>query len=152
MLRDMRADYKPATRRRPHHRGHQWAVAGISVMAIVLLTALSGMSSSTNHSIQIVEMVLALPAVDDDTAIPAIVPSEADDGELVTVRAGDSLARIFDRIGFSAREVHAVVNASADARRLTNLRPNETLSILRADDGGLAQLDYPLDDAHTLRI
>lgn len=127
-------------------------MTGISVLAVVLLAALSGMGSSTNHSIQIVEMVLALPAVDDDTVIPAFVPDEPDDGERVIVRNGDSLARIFERIGFSAREVHAVVNASPDARRLTRLRPNETMTIRRTEDGGLARLDYALDDAHTLRI
>jgi murein DD-endopeptidase MepM/ murein hydrolase activator NlpD len=153
MLRDMRADYKPASSRRPDREGRQWVVTAASILAVAALSLLSGMNASAQRSAQVVEMVLELPQIDDEsTPLEYAFDSASDDGERVIVRNGDSLARIFARVGFSAAEVHAVATASHDARRLTRLRPNETLTIRRGDDGTLSELDYPLDDARTLRV
>src|SRR5690606_30838462 len=70
----------------------------------------------------------------------------------VTVRPGDTLARIFADLGYTAADVHAVVNSSKDARKLADLRPQQVLAFVRGDDGALLRVDYPLDEGRLLRV
>ncbi len=116
-----------------------------------MLFALSGMSASAPRTDSVVELALELPAGSGERAVE-VSPVAGADSERVTVRRGDSLARIFERIGFTSADVHAIVNAGGEAPRLTRLRPNETIVINRDATGALAGIEYEIDDVRLLSI
>lgn len=69
------------------------------------------------------------------------------------VRSGDSLARIFKRLGFSARTTYAVSTAQGeDSKLLKKLNVGDQLRIGSNDSGQLAALEYPLSKTDTLYI
>ncbi|RUO27916.1 peptidase M23 [Aliidiomarina sedimenti] len=84
---------------------------------------------------------------------------EAEDNELLDnlewqsyqVRSGDSLARIFQRLDFSAQQLHRVTQAE-DASLLQRIHPGDALHVGRNSDGELVQLTYELNDMETLLI
>ena len=67
------------------------------------------------------------------------------------VRSGDSLARIFNRAGVSARQLHDLTQAE-DADILQRIHPGDRLNLGLDKDGLLAQLSYDLSDTETLFI
>ena len=126
-------------------------VAAVSVLAVVMLCV--GLQASASRRIDAnVELALALPAGPELTATLVPTPEPLAETTTVTVQPGDSLARIFDRVGLSPADVHAVVHASVDARRLVDLRPNQVLSFVRDADGKLVRVEYPLDEGRTLKV
>ena len=125
-------------------------VAAVSAFAVVCLCVVL-QASAARRIDNPVALDLDLPATPATAQFDA---SMLDEPEVtsVTVRAGDTLARIFDRLGLSPADVHAVVHASAESRRLVDLRPNQVLSFVRDDDGSLLRVEYPFDDARTLKV
>lgn len=74
------------------------------------------------------------------------------DSERVEVRAGDSLARIISRAGFSPRVVHEIMSAGEGTDHLRHLHPGEKITLLRDKDGRLAGLQYNVDARTTLTV
>jgi murein DD-endopeptidase MepM/ murein hydrolase activator NlpD len=73
--------------------------------------------------------------------------------QTVKVRSGDSLARIFKRLGFSAQDTYAVSTAKGkDAKLLTKINVGDTLRIANNDAGQITALEYPLSKIETLYI
>lgn len=69
------------------------------------------------------------------------------------VRSGDSLARIFKRLGFSAQTTYAVSTAQGnDSKLLKKLNVGDKLRIGSTDEGLLSALEYPLSKTDTLYI
>ncbi len=69
------------------------------------------------------------------------------------VRNGDSLARIFKRLGFSAQTTYAVSTAKGnEAKLLKKLNVGDILRIASNDDNQLTALEYPLSKTKTLFI
>ncbi|MBD1584202.1 peptidoglycan DD-metalloendopeptidase family protein [Pseudoalteromonas sp. S16_S37] len=68
------------------------------------------------------------------------------------VKAGDNLAIIFKRAGFSAQTLHQLVNTNEETRKLTKIHPGEVLSFAKDKDGKLAQLKYVLSKTDTLFV
>ncbi|AOT06947.1 peptidoglycan DD-metalloendopeptidase family protein [Pseudoalteromonas luteoviolacea] len=68
------------------------------------------------------------------------------------VRAGDSLAVLFKRAGYSAQTLHNLVNTNEETRKLTKIHPGETLSFANDTQGNLAQLKYVLSKTDTLYV
>ncbi|MCH8505617.1 MAG: peptidoglycan DD-metalloendopeptidase family protein [Ectothiorhodospiraceae bacterium] len=89
-------------------------------------------------------------------AMEASMPEPTDpyaEYEKVEVQSGDSLARIFGRIGLSAAELHRVINADEQAKALTRIHPgNELYFRLTPDGEGLEELRYPLSRTRALHI
>ena len=54
------------------------------------------------------------------------------------VKSGDNLSLIFQRAGFSTREVHHVVTESTDGKALARIFPGQVVSFKADDDGELA--------------
>lgn len=67
------------------------------------------------------------------------------------VRPGDSLARIFSRLGISAGELDRLMHTGGDIARLKRILPGQTLRLAMADDRLLA-LDYQIDRLNTLHV
>jgi len=98
-----------------------------------------------------------LPAPREPEARPPAVEKadvETEKWHEESVARGDSLARIFERAGLSARTLHALL-AQADGKQRAALRriyPGQRLRFLLADDGGLKALEFIEDRLHTLRV
>ncbi len=67
------------------------------------------------------------------------------------VRAGDSLARIFSRLGISAGELDRLMRAGGDVARLKRIMPGQTLRVAM-DGERLQALDYRFDRLNTLHV
>jgi len=69
------------------------------------------------------------------------------------VRSGDSIARIFKRLGFSAQETYAVSTAQGKGSKLLlKINVGDTLRIASNDDNKVIALEYPLSKKDTLYI
>lgn len=153
----IRGDYKP---RSPVGRGVRaptFLVSSSIIILGILFVSLFGLEGSSADQHQR-DIPLPLPLVADIGASLSAVPgepigSEADPSTVqVRVARGDSLARIFARVGLTAADVHAVVTASPQARQLSSLRPGELVSLTRDPEGTLVKVNYSLDEARTLEV
>ncbi len=84
-----------------------------------------------------------------------VPPREARGAErwrTLTVRRGDSLARLLAREGIGPRTVHALVTSGPEARRLRRLRPGERILLARDAEGAVTALRYPLGLERTLEV
>lgn len=68
-----------------------------------------------------------------------------------TVRAGDTLSKIFSRLTLSQTDLASVLAAPGAGRRLHNLAIGQTLQY-RTDSRGLTALSYRVDDFSTLVV
>ncbi|MCP3670680.1 MAG: peptidoglycan DD-metalloendopeptidase family protein [Gammaproteobacteria bacterium] len=98
-----------------------------------------------------ISIALALP---EPTAAPR---SNAIQDEPVpwieeTVASGDSLSRIFSRLGLSAKLLHQITNSSKEAKGLTRIKPGESLKIRLDNSGRLQKLIYQRSPVEALHI
>ena len=70
----------------------------------------------------------------------------------ITVESGDSLSRIFARVGLPARELMALVALGDTVDPLKRLRPGNILELRKTTDGRLAELRFKLDAIDTLSV
>ena len=70
----------------------------------------------------------------------------------VTVKSGDSLATIFNRLDISAQQLHAVLEEGGAANNLKKIHPGQKLRVLTSEQQGLVKLSYPIDKLSTLEI
>ena len=94
---------------------------------------------------------LALPAepaahVEAEPAEPALIEQH------ITIRSGDSLALIFDRAGFSARQLYELVNQSEHGDDLARIYPGKELIFFSNDSGDLLRLEYKLSALNSIAI
>ncbi|NQY87056.1 MAG: peptidoglycan DD-metalloendopeptidase family protein [Colwellia sp.] len=69
------------------------------------------------------------------------------------VRSGDSLARIFKRLGFTAQETYSVSTAQGkDSKLLRKINVGDILRIASNDEHQVTALEYPLSKTDTLYI
>jgi len=106
-----------------------------------------------------VTLPLALPAAADSGEAIAMTEAAIDpegeqaiDWRVETVRSGDSLARIFSRLGISARQLDRLMRTGGEpVAQLKRIMPGQTLKFdLR--DGELNQLVYEIDRLNTLHV
>jgi len=96
---------------------------------------------------------LALPSLEVTPIVEATIPDKpAITQKTVTVRSGDTLAAIFKREGFSAREVYDIMQLGKLTKPLKNIKPGEMLEFSSNDESKLVGLGYQTDVTHTLRI
>lgn len=73
--------------------------------------------------------------------------------QTANVRSGDSLARIFKRLGFSAQDTYAVSTAQGEhSQLLRKINVGDTLRIASNDEHKITALEYPLSSIETLYI
>ena len=68
------------------------------------------------------------------------------------VKRGDSLAKIFSRLGLSPSLLHRIVNSSEEAKQLARIKPGETLRVLTDDAGNLIKLVLQRNAIRSLHI
>ncbi len=83
----------------------------------------------------------------DGTTFETAAESSGNERRAVTetVRAGDSMARIFNRQSLSPRTLHAIVESGPLARRLRQIHPGHQLDFIIDDDNELISMTYTID-------
>lgn len=87
----------------------------------------------------------------DQVQAEAVHPIDDFEWQSYQVRSGDSMARIFQRLGLSPQQLHHVTQAE-DAALLQRIHPGDHLNVGFTEEGELAQLSYALSDVETLLI
>ncbi|RFA31473.1 hypothetical protein CAI21_02380 [Alkalilimnicola ehrlichii] len=119
--------------------------------------ALPGIQQATEGA------VVALPPAADEPesaaidaepelAIEPAVAGELDESwEVITVRSGDSLAAIFNRMGLSPRTLHNIMATGEPAKSLRRIFPGDEIRF-RIVDGDLLGIRYAVDESVTLHV
>ncbi|SHJ15347.1 OapA family protein [Cycloclasticus pugetii] len=69
-----------------------------------------------------------------------------------TIKPGDSLAKIFNHLNYSATTLHNIIQLGEQTQALKKIRPGQTLRFAQNADGECVSLEYDLDQIKTLRI
>lgn len=72
--------------------------------------------------------------------------------ETLTVESGDSLAKIFKRKGYSASDLHYMMQSDEQIEILKKIRPGHTLEFASNDDNSFLGLRYPYSVSETLQV
>lgn len=92
----------------------------------------------------------------DGTVQQAIaeLPSADTEGnwEELTIKEGDSLARIFSRHHLQARQLHDILQSGPIARKLKRIYPGQRLRLRTSPDSGLLELVYEIDAMNSVHI
>ncbi|MBD3667163.1 MAG: peptidoglycan DD-metalloendopeptidase family protein [Kangiella sp.] len=72
--------------------------------------------------------------------------------ETLTVESGDSLAKIFKRKGYSASDLHYMMQSGEQIEILKKIRPGHTLEFASNDDSSFLGLRYPYSVSETLQV
>ncbi len=165
------AEHPPLTRPRRHAR---WTglIAGLALVAAASLLFTDTNAEATRGTDDArpaapladrtrITLPLPLPggaaegAAEAVLAAEAIVTEEAEaaiDWQVETVRSGDSLARIFSRLGISAQQLDRLMRSGGEqVAQLRRIMPGQTLKF-DLHDGELRQLVYEIDRLNTLHV
>ncbi len=108
-------------------------------------------SESANTENKLHEL-LSLPDVGHTAPAATIVSSSSDlPWQQVTVKEGDNMSLIFDRLNLSPQQLHAVLEADKDEHYLRLLRPKQTLQFQIANNE-LKALRYQLSATKSFDI
>lgn len=147
--------------KRMYHRmpkSHRWLFAACSAFILigVLWPSEQAIATRNAHSLWQLELNKRYP-------IPMKIERSGAEGQSIaepkplkwhveTVKSGDSLARLFQRAGFSARTLHDIMTLGKPVAALRKIHPGDQISFARDSEGKLAQLSYPLNKSDTLLI
>ncbi|MES9856168.1 MAG: peptidoglycan DD-metalloendopeptidase family protein [Sedimenticola sp.] len=91
-----------------------------------------------------------------ETTVEAVptTPPEADPGKwlIEEVKSGDSLAKIFNRLGLSPNLLHRIVHSSKRAKKLARIKPGEKLKVRVGDQGEFLELVHQQSPILSLHI
>lgn len=135
------------------HRIVLLGLCGIMVLFISLPNQSANVSShSTSH---ILDSGVRYPISLDTTQFKEQTEhTELQDEawQSVTVKSGDTLAKIFKRAGLTPKETYLVTQAGELAKSLTTIRPGEQLDYVKSSKGKLQRLRYELSNTKTLFV
>jgi murein DD-endopeptidase MepM/ murein hydrolase activator NlpD len=70
----------------------------------------------------------------------------------VTIKSGDSLARVFKQQDIPARQLHDILASSEIAKKLTRIYPGQILRLRTTAEDGLLELHYEIDAMTQVQI
>nr|WP_127346544.1 peptidoglycan DD-metalloendopeptidase family protein [Pseudidiomarina mangrovi] len=155
-------------------RRHRLLLSGISALLVVLLLLPSEPATASRQSANLdnqqteleigkrYDLSLELAQAEATTPLevsvnttgsaPTAGPEQQLNWTSHTVRSGDSLARIFDKMGFTPQQLYVLTRDAQAEKMLRRIHPGETLRFARDDNGELAQLTYQLSATETLVV
>jgi len=136
-------------------KAHQISIGMVMGFMCFLLLLPSEPATASRHTESTILEVgtrypLALSVPTSESILPAVVLEES--WENVTVKRGDTLAKIFKRIGFSPRDTYKVSQAGEPAKTLVTLLPGDELLYRSNEQGGFKALQYSLSPTQTLIV
>lgn len=72
--------------------------------------------------------------------------------QTVTVKAGDTLAKIFTRLGLSAKDLQAIIDSNNTGHQLSDLQPGQTLKLFVTPQKEVQKLSLEIAPGNTLHI
>ncbi|EKE73648.1 peptidoglycan DD-metalloendopeptidase family protein [Gallaecimonas xiamenensis] len=127
-------------------KGHKILVGSVSaLLALLLILPSDDAEAIRDHDLEKLKVGERYPLVVDVESRPLVESDVAPEyaWRTETVKSGDSLAKLFDRAGLSARTLHELLSQLGDAGKpLTVLRPGETLDFAKDEDGTLLAIRY----------
>ncbi|MFD2165298.1 OapA family protein [Thalassotalea euphylliae] len=127
---------------------------GLTEVASESKTKLEGLSSSqTTENESITPSSLTTNVTNQSIAETHEPEAPALTWQTTKIKSGDSLAKIFKRLGYSARTTHDVSRAEGEGRGLLKkIKVGDTMRIGKNSDNQLAALEYPLSKIKTLHV
>jgi murein DD-endopeptidase MepM/ murein hydrolase activator NlpD len=124
-------------------------VAGLAVTLVFLSLLLPSEHVQANRGAMplSIEMEPSPELTLPDLTIPSMpegfsIEPDRDAWQELTVRKGDNLAKLFERAGISAAEMHEVLQSGPEGKALTRIFPGQKLAFQIGDDGQLMALRY----------
>ena len=160
--KDFKSYQQPTEKRRGRHSIHAAVVIAVLAGTIGLFSP-SHDAEATREIVPVAEeqapaaaipttFELALPEA-GQAAAPIIEQLEEEPKwHTVTVKNGDTLAAIFQKLKLSPQTLYATVNAGQEAKALKRLMPGQELRFQLDESQGLAALHYNIDKTKTLAI
>ena len=99
------------------------------MMRIIVLWSDYDEPISANTS-QTLDLSLKLPVESSQTPVQPKTKAKVENWSSVTVKSGDSLSTLFQRVGLSARDVYRVTQATKKSNSLRTLFPGDTLDFV----------------------
>ena len=123
-----------------------------------LLFSLAGLAVATTLFAMVVDTPASRSVV--PLEIPARVKTEtrtdnisvSSEPLLVTIKPGDTLSGIFDKVGLSRKELHQVLRQKEARQIFRVIRPGKQLSLLLGNNNQLLTLSYDIDPTRTLEM
>ncbi len=171
-LRDYKSGWSDSGAYKRRGNGIRWAVLGtLSGLAVGLFS----LTSFDANALRVKELPLFIPATNTteivaaETGITAEasipLPHESPQpastevtAELpgnwhtVTVKQGDSLAKIFNQQGIPPRQLHDILATGGVAKKLTRIYPGQTLRLRTSTEDGLLELLYDIDALNQVQV
>jgi len=91
---------------------------------------------------------LELPSTEPTNVKPVTAPPPK--WKTATVKSGDTLARIAQRQGISAQEVHKLMQSGEDIQQITRIKPGDTIKYQTNTQSELLALSYDLSQTERL--
>lgn len=166
----LKPDYKPSSERRPLHqaarrqlarmkqpvhRNHYWLGAGLALAFTVMLANVSSQPVSPDSIADFeggVLQPLELPATGQIARAEGSNEVAGLTRLQLEVKAGDSLAAMFDRHNLSRQDLHAIMELGQDVKRLRMLQPGDKIAVTTDESGGIFSLGMETDESHRLNI
>ena len=135
---------------------HQWLLTGCLTFLLILTLFPSDPASASRHT-EIMDLEvgkryaleLELKADEQVSTLPL---EEQQNWQVISVRKGDNLAKIFKRAGLTAQDTYKVSKAGKDAKLLLKMKPGQELAILKDTQGKFSALTYGLSKTDTLHV
>jgi murein DD-endopeptidase MepM/ murein hydrolase activator NlpD len=155
-------------------RTHLYAAAAVGLGVVLLLMVVPSENVSAYREDQLADIQVTdsgnRAAADLSVIAPDIAPEPASEPDVAetlaaektgpaapilqwreqSVRLGDNLSTLFQRLSLSAGDVYRVANAAGEAGALKRLRPGETIAVAQNSDGELVQVEYRRSALETL--
>jgi murein DD-endopeptidase MepM/ murein hydrolase activator NlpD len=170
-LRDFKSDWSDIRAPRRNGRGLRWALLGT---ASGLALGFFSLTSFEANALRIKELPLTIPesmVIDAatanptknalvDIALPEQIPATEPQVEKtlpgtwheVTVKSGDSLARLFKQQGIPPRQLQDILASGGIAKKLTRIYPGQVLRLRTTVEDGLLELLYEIDALNQLQV
>lgn len=135
---------------------HRWTLACVALVLVsLILFPFDSVKASKNIEVKKlfpgIKYELHLPLLTTGSASPPI-DDDIDNWLTYKVESGDTLAKIFSRIGLTARDTYDVSSAGDLAKNLIKIKPGDIVYIRVDDANQFVSLRYPLSKTETLAI
>ena len=139
-------------------RAEHWVLGGVALLLTALVgIVIPGWASATRHdpaptsyTTLAIDVPQLMPGNEADPAIGAYgitgAPAEPD-WHRVTVRAGQSLADIFEENDLSPADLQRALNSQNDASALRHIHPGDEFAFVKDANGGLVMMRFDRGDA-----
>ncbi len=166
-LREYRPGQTSYSASKSTRRGLRWALVGITAGIAI---GLFGFNAYDANALKIKELSLDIPQTTTNQDEYAVAPisidrsnnasssavvdqnTQAGSWHEVTVKSGDSLAKIFSRQKLPPKQLHEILSGGGLATKLKRIYPGQTLRLRTSSEDGLHELLYKLDAMNEVQI